>query len=392
MDRSGKTGLLGDRLPGICDISVTNVCNAACDFCGFARDKGLVTDRRFISRAALAQALPILRRSGIRYVNFQGGEPLQHPQIVDLVADAAGAGFKTGLITNGWLLPRRIRPLIAAGLESLSVSIDSASIELHERNRGLKGVDERIRRGVSIARGHRLPVLASVTVSHITQIDRIPELLRSIGFDAVNFSYPRSTPTTSSSLAYGETSKLVDFERGQLLEAFDAILAVKKRFPVLNPTASLLEMKRHVRGEAEIFPCVGGYKYFYLDWNLVVWRCETWNEPLGNILDFDRLPVMRDRCTACMLNCNRDASAMLHAGVAVAEAATDLAGGHPWAALKRIARSSVAQSMLALAENARVLFRLARPRGRRNHRLARPDGHNGRAAPPAQSVGKIQAR
>jgi len=28
-------------LPAICDISVTNVCNAACDFCGFARDKTL---------------------------------------------------------------------------------------------------------------------------------------------------------------------------------------------------------------------------------------------------------------------------------------------------------------------------------------------------------------
>ena len=26
-------------LPAVCDVSVTNVCNAACDFCGFSRDK-----------------------------------------------------------------------------------------------------------------------------------------------------------------------------------------------------------------------------------------------------------------------------------------------------------------------------------------------------------------
>jgi len=25
------------KLPAVCDVSVTNVCNAACDFCGFAR-------------------------------------------------------------------------------------------------------------------------------------------------------------------------------------------------------------------------------------------------------------------------------------------------------------------------------------------------------------------
>ena len=25
------------RLPAVCDFSITNVCNAACDFCGFAR-------------------------------------------------------------------------------------------------------------------------------------------------------------------------------------------------------------------------------------------------------------------------------------------------------------------------------------------------------------------
>jgi 2-iminoacetate synthase ThiH len=31
------------QLPAICDFSVTNVCNAACDFCEFSRDQmGLV--------------------------------------------------------------------------------------------------------------------------------------------------------------------------------------------------------------------------------------------------------------------------------------------------------------------------------------------------------------
>jgi 2-iminoacetate synthase ThiH len=63
-------------LPAVCDISVTNLCNATCDFCAFAHDKGLVKDRRFVDRDALARALPILRRRGIKYFNLQGGEPV----------------------------------------------------------------------------------------------------------------------------------------------------------------------------------------------------------------------------------------------------------------------------------------------------------------------------
>ena len=129
-------------VPAVCDVSVTNVCNATCDFCGYARDKELVHDRRWIDRRRLGEALPILRRRGIRYLNFQGGEPLLHPEIDGLVGDARVAGMTPALITNGWFLPQKIGPLAAAGLATLLVSIDSHSLEEHERNRGLRGVGE----------------------------------------------------------------------------------------------------------------------------------------------------------------------------------------------------------------------------------------------------------
>ena len=40
----------------------------------------------------------------------------------------------------------------------------------------------------------------------------------------------------------------------------DAIERLKAEFPVLNPTEGLNEIRRHLLGEPEIFPCVGGYK------------------------------------------------------------------------------------------------------------------------------------
>lgn len=74
--------MLDRRLPAVCDFSVTNVCNAACGFCGFARDKTLVGRRQYADADAFARALPILHRRGIRYMTLQGGEPLVHPDIL----------------------------------------------------------------------------------------------------------------------------------------------------------------------------------------------------------------------------------------------------------------------------------------------------------------------
>lgn len=132
-------------VPAMCDVSVTNVCNATCDFCSLAHNKGLVHDRRWIEREAFSRALPILHRRGIRYINFQGGEPLLHPAIDGLVADARACGMKPAVITNGWLLPEKIDRLAEVGLGTVLVSIDSHSIALHESNRGLRGLGERIR-------------------------------------------------------------------------------------------------------------------------------------------------------------------------------------------------------------------------------------------------------
>ena len=360
-----KTKPTGIRLvPGVCDVSVTNACNAKCDFCSYAYDKQLVKEKRWIDHAEFARALPVLHRRGIRYVNFQGGEPLLHPKIENLVADTRVAEMKPALITNGWLLPQKIESLVNAGLGTLLVSIDSHSMAEHERNRGLYDVGERIRQGVASARRHGVPTLASVTVSRLVQFQALPDLLRRLGFDGVTFSYPRRAPFGSSSLVFSEDSSLIDFKPEELISALEAIKALKNHFPVLNPKASLEDIQRHVRGEEEQFECVGGRKYFYLDWNLNIWRCEAWSKPLGSVFDLDRLPDCRDRCTACMMSCYRDTSVLMHAGVAVEDALSAAGLGRLDKSLRLVFRRTVARSLWSVLSEARQVFGLAGDRGR----------------------------
>ena len=98
----------------------------------------------------------------------------------------------------------------------------------------------------------------------------------------------------------------------ELIGLFDKIQEMKKTsgYPVVNPMESLREMQRHLRGEKEQFGCLGGHKYFYLDWHLNLYRCHFWEKPMCNVYDWDDSKLIRDGCTRCMIDCYRDPSVL----------------------------------------------------------------------------------
>ncbi len=369
-----SSGVIEPRnpLPAVCDVSVTNVCNAACDFCGFSREKKLAGPRRYIDPDAFARAMPMLRKRKIRYMTLQGGEPLVHPQIESLVASATQAGIQCGVITNGWFLPRHIKQLAAAGLKRLLISIDSADMREHEHNRGLPGLEGRICEGIAQAHAFGIPVCATVTVSHLVHYESLPETLERLGFDSVVFSYPRRDAFGSTSLVYDENSKLVDLSRDELLDALSAIDRLKKHFRVMDPSAALNEVARFVRGEQQLIPCIAGSKYFYIDWNLDVWRCEPWHEPMGSVFDLDRLPDQREPCNACMMGCYRHASVLMHGAMGVTESVYALGRGELRTAVSLLFQRGVAYSLWALATEELPRTALAALAGRTGPRRSSP--------------------
>ncbi|HKD20373.1 MAG TPA: hypothetical protein VKB71_00110, partial [Rhizomicrobium sp.] len=224
-------------------------------------------------------------------------------------------------------------------------------------NRGLDGLCERIQEGTARARALGLRVWASVTVNRLVDYDVLPKTLEKLGFDAVCFSFPRRKRFGSTSLVFDEGSKLIDFEAAELIAALESIDRMRSKFPVLNPTAAIAEVERFVRGEEQRVPCVGGRKYFYLDWNLDIWRCEAWSEPMGSVFELDMIPDRKDPCFECMMACYRDASVVMHGALAVTDAAGALAHGKLREAADALRRPGVGFSLGALA--AAELLRLA---------------------------------
>jgi hypothetical protein len=251
-------------------------------------------------------------------------------------------------------------------------------------------LSRRLFEGIARAGEFGLSVQASVTVSHLLDYDQLPDTLRKLGFNNVSFSYPRREPLDSTSLVYGE-SELIDLDRDELLAALAAIRRLQKRFPVHNPAASLDEIARFIRDEKQSVPCVGGYKYFYLDWNLDIWRCEAWHEPLGSVFDFDRHPDQREPCHVCMMACYRIASMLMHAPIAMSDAARAVAGGQFAEAVSLLFRRSVAQSIWALVRQTPELRRFAsrqnkaQPPDARNWQIR--NGRRGPKAPRRQTEG-----
>lgn len=347
--------------PALCNVAVTNSCNATCDFCNFAYNKQLAGKLRWIDADRFDSALDILHKRDIRYVSFFGGETLLHPRLPEMVAKVVARNMGPAVITNGWLLPARLEKLAEAGLKTVYVSIDSARISEHEANRGLNGLGERIRSANARMPALGMTPLAQVTMNKlITDYHALVPALRDLGFAAVAFSYPQRAQLGSTTLAWSSDSALVNFTDPDLIKAFDAVDALRGEITVNNPHASVTDMKRHLRGEPEHFACYGGYKSFYMDWNYDVWRCDAWKQPMCSVWDFANTPLIRDGCTACIADCYRDSSVMLHFAVSLGDALDKVGQGRLLAALKILADRRNLASLGAVIGNAGVLSRLAK--------------------------------
>lgn len=359
--KKGVLRLLGEVLdhggPGYLQFAITNLCNADCDFCGFARSKFDPKARRSVTLAEARDVVDICVRNHIGYLLFVGGEPMVHRDLRAMVRYAAERGLRPMLCTNGALwTDENLHGLARDGLSSVIMSIDAHDVAKHEQNRGLPDVCRKIRHANEVLARLGIQTTASITASRLIEdYDRLPPFLKDLGFTTCTFSYPL-TALGSTYLSFSN-SGLVNYTRDELIEVFERIKRMKRRsgYPVVNPFESLTEMQRHLRGEPERFGCLGGFKYFYLDWKLDLYRCHYWETPMCHIYDFDASKLIRDGCTRCMIDCYRDPSVLQFAAVSVHDAWQHLRRGRLGAAAKSLLDRRNLTSLKAVWEDRKYI-------------------------------------
>jgi MoaA/NifB/PqqE/SkfB family radical SAM enzyme len=362
--KRGFFKLLGDVLdhggPGYLQFAITNICNARCDFCNFAVDKFDPRQRRSVTLKEACDVFDIAARNHIGYLLFVGGEPLVHKDLGAMVRACAERGIYPMICTNGSLwTERNMREFVQHGLTSVIMSIDSHEVGKHEKNRGLPDVCRKIQHANEVFRDLGVQTTASVTASKlIDDYQKLPDFLSALGFTSCTFSYPLTT-LESSYLSFSD-SKLVSYRTEELIDVFERIKGLKsqRKVQIVNPAESLTEMQRHLRKEPEKFGCLGGHKYFYLDWHLNLYRCHAWATPMCRIYDFDASKLIRDGCTKCMIDCYRDPSVMQYVAISLSDACQHLKKGRVFSAAKSLLDRRNLTSLKAVWEGRRWITKV----------------------------------
>jgi cyclic pyranopterin phosphate synthase len=112
-------------------ISVTDRCNFRCTYCMprevYGRDYAFLPREQLLTFEEIARLAQVFVGLGVTKVRLTGGEPLLRRDLPDLVRMLRGvAGIEDlTLTTNGSLLARQAAALADAGLDRVSVSLDS---------------------------------------------------------------------------------------------------------------------------------------------------------------------------------------------------------------------------------------------------------------------------
>src|SRR5678816_2542967 len=118
--------------PGYLQFAITNICNADCGFCGFARSKFDPKARRSVTLQEAQDVIDICVRNHIGYLLFVGGEPMVHRDLRAMVRYAAERGVHPMICTNGGLWTEdNMRGLASDGLSSV-ITVSYTHLRAHE--------------------------------------------------------------------------------------------------------------------------------------------------------------------------------------------------------------------------------------------------------------------
>ncbi len=133
MGNDEKATLL--QAPLTINWAVNNSCNFACRHCYSREDT-----HEELDRDVLFACLQKVAKAGVFSVNFGGGEPLLHRDLLKIASLASGMGLRISMNSNGWIIDRQTAAALKeAGFSKVGISIDSHLTEVHDRFRGMEG-------------------------------------------------------------------------------------------------------------------------------------------------------------------------------------------------------------------------------------------------------------
>lgn len=126
------------EFPMMCVIGLSYLCNASCPSCPYTNSdiRQDYKDMPFMQENTFKIIADQCGEYGAWVRVSGGGEPMLHPQAVELIEYAKQVGAKVGLITNGSRLTEESSlRLLKAGVDMIEFSVDAADSDTYNRVR-----------------------------------------------------------------------------------------------------------------------------------------------------------------------------------------------------------------------------------------------------------------
>jgi len=233
---------------------ISGLCNLNCQMCIY-RNAGFLDTTQMLSLEIFKKVIDQVYSSK-PFIEFTGGEPLLHPDILECLSYAKKKGLYCGLTTNGLNLARYAEDIVKSGLDLLVVSLDGPQ-EIHDRIRGRAGAYQKAFEGIQkVKRFERRPLIfinTSIQAESYQHLDKLVDEVICLGVDGMNVAALWTRPPARSALHnqhfpeytvrdgwIDESLLQIDFKVLQ-----DVLRRVKKKnlFVNLFPTSSIQRIR-----------------------------------------------------------------------------------------------------------------------------------------------------
>ena len=136
-------------------VSLTDRCNFRCFYCLPHGEPPIAPKEQMLSYEEIDYVCDIFVSLGIEKIRLTGGEPMLRRDIETIVRKLArlktNGLIDLALTTNGYFLPDRAHELKAAGLDRVTISLDSLKQDVFKRMTGVDVLD-RVLAGIAAAK------------------------------------------------------------------------------------------------------------------------------------------------------------------------------------------------------------------------------------------------
>jgi heme b synthase len=161
---------------------VTRNCNLSCIHCRAAATKGPYSNE--LDTDASLVLLDQISETGKPVVILTGGEPLLRPDIFEIARYGTQQGLRMVMAPNGTLITESVaRDMAASGIQRISISLDGATRESHDRFRQVDGAFEGALRGIKWVKeaGVDFQINTTITQQNLDELAKIQELAVKLG-------------------------------------------------------------------------------------------------------------------------------------------------------------------------------------------------------------------